>query len=310
MRVIGIDIGGSSIKGGIVEFGQSDKPFVVEKISLSNNERTFSEVKYNVIEIIKRLRTLDETITCVGISTTGSVTENAVVRNAGLFSEYRNICWGEIIAKEISSEIKSWTINDGQAFTLAEYELLNPKPTSLANFVVGTGIGGGLIFYDKIWTGNTGTSGALGHIKIADHSDVICSCRKQGCVETFASARAIEFLWNKSGRNNTFNDIAQLATSGDLAATKLITQAGKALGIGIANVISIFEPEVIIIGGGVITALEDNGNNIYFSEAVKSAQENVFLRVGKATQFIKSTNPLNGGILGAAISVEKRGFLF
>ena len=310
MRVIGIDIGGSSIKGGIVEFNELDNPVIVEKISLSNNERTFNEVKYNVIEIIKRLRTLDETITRVGISTTGSVTKNALVRNAGLFSEYRNICWDEIIAKEISPEIKSWTINDGQAFTLAEYELLNPKPISLANFFVGTGIGGGLILYDKIWTGNTGTSGAFGHIKIADHSDVICSCRKQGCVEAFASARAIEFLWNKSGRNNTFNDIAKLATSGNLAAINLIMQAGKALGIGIANVISIFEPEVIVIGGGVITALENNGSNIYFSEAVKSAQGNVFLRVGKETQFIKSTNPLNGGILGAAISVEKRGFLF
>lgn len=309
MRAIGIDIGGSSVKGGIVEFRQLGTPFVAEKISLSNNERTFKEVKSNVVEIIKRLRISDKTITCIGISTTGSVTENAIVRNAGLFSEYRNVCWNEIITKEISSEIKSWTINDGQAFTLAEYELMTPKPTSLANFVVGTGIGGGLVFYDKIWTGNTGTSGALGHIKIANHSDVICSCRNQGCVEAFASARAIEFLWQKSGKNDTFNNIAQFAKNGDLTAIELIMQAGKSLGIGIANVISIFEPEVIIIGGGVITALENNGDNIYFSEAVKSARENVFLRVGKSTKFVKSTTPLNGGILGAAISIEKRGFL-
>ena len=64
MRAIGIDIGGSSVKGGIVEFRQLGTPFVVEKISLSNNERTFKEVKSNVIGIIKRLRILDETITC------------------------------------------------------------------------------------------------------------------------------------------------------------------------------------------------------------------------------------------------------
>lgn len=310
MRAIGIDIGGSSVKGGIVEFKKAGNPTIVKKVSLPNSEYTFDEVKSHVIEIIRQLCAQEPDIACVGISTTGSVTDNAVVRNAGLFTGYRNISWNEIIASEVSSKIKSWTINDGQAFTLAEYEMIAPKPASLANFVVGTGIGGGIVLNNKIWSGNTGTSGVLGHIKISGHSDVICSCRKQGCVEAFASARAIELLWNQDGRVGTFADVARLAKSGDAQAEGLVARAGRALGIGIANVISILEPEVIVIGGGVVTALEDNGCNLYFSEAVKSAKENVFLRVGEATCFLKSVAPLDGGILGAAISLEKKGFIF
>lgn len=132
---------------------------------------------------------------------------------------------------------------------------------------LGTGLGCGIVIDGKLYAGHRGMSGEFGHIVINEYGDTICDCGTRGCLETQASGPAIARQGKQAvarGDETLMRDLADgkaddvttsivfaAAARGDAAAGAIVEGAGKVLGIGLANLVSLFEPEMLIIGGGM-----------------------------------------------------------
>ena len=115
----------------------------------------------------------------LAISTTGSVAADGRVVSAGMFDGYRDIRWDELL----DGVPAVFVTNDGRASSYAEYWRRRTWSDSLAHFVIGTGVGGGLVDRGGLVVGADGLAGLFGHIKIDRTSRIPCSCRNFGCVE-------------------------------------------------------------------------------------------------------------------------------
>jgi glucokinase-like ROK family protein len=134
----------------------------------------------------------------------------------------------------------------------------------LAYIKVGTGIGAGLLLDGRIYRGATGSAGEIGHITIHENGP-LCSCGNRGCLEALAGGLAIARKARAAARSNprsqlasmepaeklTAREVVAAARMGDLVAQKIITEAGTHLGTAIASLVNIFNPSMVVVGGGV-----------------------------------------------------------
>lgn len=126
--------------------------------------------------------------------------------------------------------------------------------SEIAYIKVATGIGGGLIAGGRLQRGVGGTAGEIGHTRVVDGGPV-CRCGNRGCLETIASGRAITALLSESRAQPVHTrQLLELSAAGDTAAQRLIGDAGRALGVAVANLCNILNPECVIVGGDLSAA--------------------------------------------------------
>ena len=159
--------------------------------------------------------------------------------------------------------------NDANANALGEHRFGAGRGTRhMVYLTLSTGVGGGIIIDGRVYHGATGAAGELGHV-IVQHNGARCLCGENGCLEAYASgtglvwraedlidegvARGLERLKRDKGELDA-GDLADAARSGDAAAMRLFEDAGLYLGIALADFVNIFNPETIVIGGGVLPA--------------------------------------------------------
>lgn len=154
--------------------------------------------------------------------------------------------------------------NDAELGALGEWAYgAGRGERNIAYIKVGSGIGAGLILNQQIYGGTTGAAGEIGHLTI-DANGPLCNCGNHGCLEAFAGGHAIATqgqLLAKSGKRTLLSDltpdsitaaaVAEAARRGDLHAQEIIRKAGTYIGIAIAGLINLFNPGIVIIGGGV-----------------------------------------------------------
>jgi predicted NBD/HSP70 family sugar kinase len=140
--------------------------------------------------------------------------------------------------------------NDANLGALAELTWGAAKGRSeIAYIKVASGVGGGLISGGRLSHGVGGTAGEIGHTVVAENGPV-CRCGNRGCLETLASARAVTNLLSLSRREQiSTRRMLELSDSGDAATRRLIGDAGRALGVAVANLCNIVNPECVVIGG-------------------------------------------------------------
>ncbi len=312
MNILALDIGGSSIKFGIVNIS-SGKPTVSilgNPVKLQSNQ--FAEVENKVVQLVDDLTNKYKDVKIVGISTTGSVDTKLTVLNAGHFEGYKNISWGNILKRKFSQIEFVHTANDGKASAWAEYKSNEFETMSQIHFVVGTGIGGGVVINDELFLGGCGQAGYLGHIKVTDQDTIICSCKKKGCLETLASLRGIEyFMFKTTNQNIDFRSIHSLALNKDKNALESFTQAGYWLGIGIGNCMNVIDPCVVSIGGGVVEATNElsevMNEDIFYDSVMRGVEYASNVRIFARCKVRKSNYGNSSGLIGAALlSVKYR----
>lgn len=120
---------------------------------------------------------------------------------------------------------------------------------SLACFTLGTGVGGGLVIGDQLWVGASGAAAAFGHI-VVDPNGPVCKCGRRGCVEVYASATSLAGRYGKGSARDAFDAAAR----GDADAIAAIAWSCDGLAAGIANVIHIVQPDVVVLAGGLAAA--------------------------------------------------------
>jgi len=293
---IGIDLGGTNLRVALVS-GDGE---IIKKIK----EPTSDEILDALFKVVGNV--FSPEIAGIGIGVAGLVDRKSgrvllspnlhAVESIDLINEMRK-----------KFEVPVFIENDANAAAFGEKWVGAGRVFSkFVLFTLGTGIGGGIIFDSKLLN----VSAEIGHMSI--HADgEKCPCGNSGCLESYASARAIlsktvsalekgrESLLREYYGGNfyklTTEDIYRAALDGDSLARELLKDAGRYLGIGIANMINLMSPEAIILAGGLIGAWD-----IYVKEAIKEVSRRAFKELYDKVKIIPSLLLDDAGSIGAA----------
>lgn len=267
---IGVDLGGTNIAVGIVDEAgrlkyEKSRPTKSERMP----EAVIKDIIDLIIEVINYYEISKEEIKAIGIGIPGIADPND-----GSVISCVNLNWENIPLKEPMEKalgIPVFIDNDATLAGLAEYEAGAMKGKSSGVFMtLGTGIGGGIIIDGKIHTGFNGIGSEIGHMIVGENY-YDCNCGRNGCLETFASSTALIRYTKKLMKEKKYETIIteelnghidnldgkmiiSAAIRGDELANKAIDRLVKYLAIGIINIISIIDPEIFVLGGGISKA--------------------------------------------------------
>lgn len=211
-------------------------------------------------------------------------------------------------AAAISSELNLPCIleNDANAAAIGEQAFGAAKGFENAVAVtLGTGVGGGIIINGKILRGIDGTAGEIGHICIEPHGHP-CGCGSRGCLEQYSSATAIVRLAReleiqypntilKNKQQLTSADVYEAGKEGDELALEVFRQMGAYLGIALADLVNVLNPEVIVIGGGA-----GAGWDLFIEHVREQIRQRAFREPAERVKIVRAKLGDDAGILGAA----------
>jgi len=290
--VIGLDVGGTNIKGVLMGGKKLIAEIRVENKSRKDKNALLKQI-FDCINILKHGRKIGK----IGIAIAGPVDfRKQVVLNPPNLVALKGLNLGKIISEKFKT--KTIIEHDVNCFALAEAILGAGKNyKSLFGITMGTGVGGGLVINKKIYRGAHGSAGEIGHITIEKNGRQ-CSCGNKGCLEAYINDKGIkqtaqEIFKKRIDKMRTFDDLAK---KGDKRAIKLYAITGKYLGIGLANLVDTINPEAIVVGGGIMRA-----GNFILNPARKEMRKNILSASAKKTKLLKSRLGKFAGAIGASL---------
>lgn len=309
---IGIDLGGTNIAAGIIdEVGNT----IYQESVPTNIDRMPEEIIKDIIrlanQVIENCSMKKEKIKSIGIGIPGLVDPKTgnVIQCINL--NWYNVPLGSMVGKALDTPV--FIHNDATLACLGEHEVGIMKGHSSGILLtLGTGVGGGIILNEQIYDGSHGVASEIGHMVVGEN-DYNCSCGKNGCLETFASATAlIQFtkkLLLEEEVQTSINEkikgdlklldgriIFEAAKEGDLVANKAVDRLAKYLSIGIVNLINILDPDIFVLGGGVSKA------GTFLLEKVKlEVSKNIFFKSLPSGKIELAQLGNEAGIVGAAL---------
>ena len=265
MIVIGVDVGGGSIKGGAInDKGKVLDEFVIPINRFDEPEITFGALADAINNFINTHH-YDEEISGVGLGIPGLINKDTgIVASSPNMPKWLYFNIKEFLSQRIKLPIK--LVNDASAAALGEAKFgSGRKYQYLIMFTLGTGVGGGIVFNGQLIDGNEGEGAQLGHAVIV-HNGRKCGCGRKGCLEAYASATAltqrtryIMGLHPESILNDIYKETGKInamtafiaAKRGDPVAIELVNEYVMYLSEGILNYCNIFRPDVVVLSGGV-----------------------------------------------------------
>lgn len=296
---IGIDLGGTNLRVALISGDGS----IVKKIKLPSSDNLEAALLDAIGEVFI------DGVAGVGIGVAGLIN-----REKGTVFISPNLPAVESLnlARAVKNRFGVPAIIENDANVAALGEKWMGKGKDFKNFVLftlGTGIGGGIIYDNRLLN----VSAEIGHMSI-NSSGNKCACGNHGCLELYASARAIlanavaalesgfksilKKCHNGSIYKLTPEDIYKAALDGDSLSRDVLREAGRSLGVGLSNIINILSPEAIILSGGLIGAW-----NIYVEEAIKEASKRSLKQLFGNLKIVPSLLADNAGIIGSAYLV-------
>ena len=265
MIAIGIDIGGTSIKGaGITKEGKVLKVFSMPVVKGDSQDATINKLIEAINNYIKEQGFKKEEILGIGLGVPG-----VMDTKAGVITYSNNLQWYDLpivdlIEKGTGLNVK--ITNDANAAALGEAKYgAGKKYKNIIMITLGTGVGGGIIIDGKIFEGNLGKGAELGHsVLVLDGEQ--CSCGRKGCFEAYASATALirdtKRAMDKNKKSKCWEISEKLGKvdarvafeaerAGDEVGHQLVENYVKYLGEGCLNYFNIFRPEALILSGGI-----------------------------------------------------------
>ena len=214
----------------------------------------------------------------------------------------------------LESELE-WPVileNDANAAALGEmWRGAGQGYRTLICVTLGTGVGGGIILDGKLWRGVDGSAAEIGHIGVDPFGGVPCTCGSRGCLEVYASATAIVRMtrearprYPNSMLHNTEDltsaKVYEAGIAGDELAIEVFRRMGVYLGIGLASLINILNPEIVIIGGGL-----SNGWTLFEKHMKQQVIERAFPIPARRVKIVRAQCGDDAGLLGAALLAIK-----
>ncbi len=314
---VGVDVGGTTMKGGVVD----DTGRALSSISLPTEASKGQE--YGLEQMCETVRQavagaglrLDQ-IAAIGVATPGTMDIPA-----GIILDPPNLRpWQNVPVRQHIHEVfrvPTAFQNDANAAAYGEYWVGAGRGTrSMVLFTLGTGVGGGIVIQDQILEGTHSHGAEVGHVRIELTNPRRCGCGRWGCLEAYASAtavvkRALEALNVDGGRSSlhavlraqgelTARDIFDAAAAGDALADKLVEDTAFYLAVGATNMMHTIDPDMVVFGGGMTAAGES------FLERIRRHVQSLAFPVPAArTQIRFAQLGTDAGFIGAAACGRK-----
>ncbi|HEM5042258.1 TPA: ROK family glucokinase [Streptococcus suis] len=316
-KIIGIDLGGTSVKLAIL----TTEGEIQEKWSIKTN--ILDDGSHIVPDIIDSIKQRFEThgLTKDDFLGVGMGSPGVVDSEAGTVIGAYNLNWKtlQLVKEQFETALglPFFIDNDANVAALGEQWVGagNNNP-NVVFMTLGTGVGGGVIAAGNLIRGVKGAGGELGHITVDFDEPFACTCGKKGCLETVASATGIVNLSRRyadqyagdaklkqmidDGQDVTAKDVFDLAKEGDDLALIVYRHFSEYLGVACANIAAVLNPAYIVLGGGVSAAGE-----FLLDGVCKVFAENSFPQIKESTQIVLATRGNDAGVLGAASLVLK-----
>jgi len=303
---IGLDVGGYKINGVLMQGNKIVKKRWALNKSTSNRKIIIAQIFDCIEELISGIDSPrfgeagKKEIKGIGIGVPGPIDfRKQKILNPPNVTGLKNLFLAKIVREKF--KIKTKIENDANCFGLAEALLGAGKSKKIvAGLTLGTGVGGFLVVNKKIFRGKLLRATEFGHIAIISGGRK-CSCGRSGCLEAYISARGIMKTAQEIGLKKVSSpeEITQMARRGDKKAVEVYQKTGEYLGIGLANIVNILNPDIIVIGGGIA-----NAGKFIFEPARKIMKENILSPLAKNTRLVKAKFGENAGAIGAALLVK------
>ncbi len=304
---IGIDIGGTFIKGAVVD----NEGIVLEKIIIPTYAKDdVQSIFNNILKSIKLLLKNRNNISGIGIGIPGNFD-----KHCGTIEGCYNIpsLVGFPIIQKIKEHFKHSIFIDNDATNAVKGEFLfgaGRKTDSLVMYTLGTGIGGGIILNNRVFHGITNQAGEVGHM-ILYPNGMLCTCGAYGCFEAYASTNAMISYAKQAVkrnlqtrlRNRNIDDIdgkviCQLAEENDLVCIDIINRISSYIAIASTSIINFLNISLIVIGGGI-----SQGSTLLFKAIYDNMYNLVLPRLRDSFAVVKAELGNDAGMVGSASSI-------
>ena len=314
---IGVDFGGTKIACGLVDTKTGRLVGTAKKKTriLDDSKDVQERLQSTINELLSETNTDIKDTLGIGIGSAGMID-----RKKGVLLLAPNLGVSQVpITEPLGKhyDVPCRLGNDVEVSTLGELEFgAGRQCDSFVCIFVGTGIGSGIVCDGKQYLGVTGTAGEIGHTIVVPDGRK-CGCGGSGCLETYASRTAIakEILSGlEKGFNSSISDkidlskgilrskaLASAVESKDELVIHAITKAAQYMGIGLASLINFYNPQRVILGGGLVEAVE-----LYLQVAIKETRLRVLSVPGRKLDIVKAELGDYAGIIGAAMLMKAK----
>lgn len=314
----GIDIGGTNIKYGLIDskgkvLFREQRPTMAEKGAdpLMHLVANLSEgLLYHAAEE-------DLEVKWLGVGTPGAVDSKSgkVIGVSPNIAGWQGMEIGQILKDRLNLPIM--VDNDVNAMALAEARFGAAQGyRSVVCVAIGTGVGGGIIVDGRLWRGASHSAGEIGHMTINPNGPA-CRCGGRGCLEAYCNSQAIigrtiarlsngltpvfEEVLDGSLENLSIKKLFAAARKNDEIASQVIAETAEYLSVGVANVVNILNPEIVVIGGGVA-----DGGSGFVETVAAEIRKRALVTAGAGLRIAKATLGNDAGFIGAGILGEGR----
>lgn len=320
--IVGVDIGGTNIVAGALpddgsrELGVHSEPTAASDGADAVVARICSMIDKTIELTMAETGATRSDFRGVGVGAPGPLD-----RDRGLVITTPNLGWTNFPLRDVVSERVKLQVtldNDANCATLGEWWLGSAKGgRNVVGMTIGTGIGGGLILDGKLYHGSSDVAGEIGHTTI-DVTGRLCKCGNYGCLEAYASgpsiaARAREAI--QQGEETSLlpsmvnGDLSKLtaaivydaAHKGDETAIEVVRETARFLGAGIANLLNVFNPDVVVIAGGVTQAGET-----LFEPLRREARKRAFKPAVEGCRIVAGSLQGTAGVVGAVATFKQQ----
>jgi glucokinase len=310
---VGIDLGGTNIKGGVVD--EAGKVLHFESIETEGKQgrdHVLDRIAMLVGKVRDGAKLAKDQIAAVGIGSPGPLdTKRGIIYTAPNLPGWENLHLGEELGRRTGYPV--FIENDANAAALAEsFAGVGQGTQCMLLLTLGTGIGGGIVIDGKVWHGVNDCGGELGHVSI-DYRGRRCNCGSIGCVETYASAsnlviRTLEKLQagarsslSQHGDGLECHHIFQAAAAGDAFAQEVVAEGLTMLAAAIATLINIFNPDMVVLFGGMTKAGEQ-----LFAPVREEVRKRAFAMAVDRCRIVRAKLGDEAGVIGAAVTALQR----
>jgi len=309
--VFAIDIGGTITKLALFDLNyRIIKKATFETKKYKGKNRLIEAIVSQFYKILQAQTLHPKSIAAIGIGIPGLVDRQGIVYELTNIPGWKNVPLAKIIQRRL--KIPTVVDNDANLTALGEWQLGKGRgKTNIISLTLGTGVGGGIIVGGELFHGGKFTAAEIGHIPVSSKGKK-CNCGGEACLETYVGNSYLSRIAQKAikkGRRSLLKKMArgnlrsitplllkQAAERGDSLSKEIWKEAGLKIGMVLAGLVNIFNPELIIVGGGVSFA-----GKFIFPSIRKSLQTHVMKVYRKNLKLVPGQFRKDGGLIGAAV---------
>jgi glucokinase len=308
---IGVDAGGTKVLGVVAD----ERGEVLDRLVDDTPAQDAEASAATIARVAKELANRYPHVSALGVGAAGMVAHDGVMRFAP------NLAWRELPLREMLSAalgLPTVVDNDANVAAWGEFRFGAGRDSNdLLMITVGTGIGGGIVAAGRLMRGAHGFAAEVGHI-IVEPEGPLCGCGNRGCWEQVAAGRAIDRLGKEAARAEPGSRLAamaggdpervtgpavtQAARAGDAAAIGVLSTVGRRLGEGIAGLVNVLDPDVVVVGGGAVASgdLLLGPARTAFAVSVEGAQHRPPVPL-----LVAELGPMAGAVGAAALALDE-----